>query len=185
MSNIEIRTATESDAERLLEIYAYYVENTAITFEYEVPSPDEFRDRIRNTLEKYPYICILRDGNILGYAYAGILKDREAYKWSAETAVYVDRNEVKTGLGKILYAELERRLKDSGFKNMYACIAYPSEEDEYLTKNSALFHEHMGFVKVGEFHSCGYKFGRWYDMIYMEKMIGNHDSEPASPVKLR
>ena len=61
-----------------------------------------------------------------------------------------------------------------GIVNLYACIGYTDKEDEYLTKNSAQFHEHLGFVTVGRFHQCGYKFGRWYDMIWMEKIIGEH-----------
>ena len=69
---------------------------------------------------------------------------------------------------------MEQRLKEMGILNLYACIAYPEVEDEYLDKNSVLFHEHLGYVKVGEFHKCGYKFGRWYNMIWMEKIIGEH-----------
>ena len=74
----------------------------------------------------------------------------------------------------MLYEALEEKLKAMGIQNMYACIAYLDVEDEYLTKNSAEFHEHMGFSKVGVFHKCGYKFGRWYDMVWMEKLIGEH-----------
>ena len=74
----------------------------------------------------------------------------------------------------MLYEALEKELKKMGILNLYACIGYPATEDEYLTKNSAEFHEHLGFTKVGEFHKCGYKFGRWYDMIWMEKIIGSH-----------
>ena len=66
--------------------------------------------------------------------------------------------------------------------NLYACIAYPETEDEYLTTNSADFHAHLGFTEVGHFHQCGYKFGRWYDMIWMEKIIGQHPDE-AEPVR--
>ena len=66
-----------------------------------------------------------------------------------------------------------------GILNMYACIGYPDNEDEYLTKNSAEFHSHIGFVQVGEFHKCGYKFGRWYNMIWMEKIIGEQKKDQA------
>ena len=82
----------------------------------------------------------------------------------------------KQGLGRRLYEALEARLRDMGFLNLYACIGYPEEEDEYLTRNSAEFHAHLGFRKVGEFHLCGYKFGRWYHMIWMEKLVGEHNS---------
>ncbi|MBQ5675892.1 MAG: GNAT family N-acetyltransferase, partial [Lachnospiraceae bacterium] len=78
------------------------------------------------------------------------------------------------GYGRKLYEALERALVDQGILNLYACIAYPIVEDEYLTKNSAQFHAHLGYKTVGEFYKCGYKFGRWYNMIWMEKLIGKH-----------
>ena len=178
MEKIEVRVATVEDAEALLEIYAYYVEYTAITFEYEVPTLEEFRNRIANTLKKYPYFVILVDNEIMGYAYAGPFSSRAAYDWSAEMTVYVDCDARKKGLGKMLYDELEQALKEMGILNLYACIGYPEIEDEFLTKNSALFHEHMGYQTVGVFRNCGFKFNRWYHMIWMEKVIGEHGSTP-------
>ena len=178
MNDVILRDVTESDAARLIEIYSYYVENTAVSFEYDTPSEAEFRERIRETLKKYPYICIEVGGRIRGYACAGPFKGRAAYDWSVETTVYVEHGYEGSGYGRILYDALEKRLKEMGILNLYACIAVPKTEDEYLTKNSALFHERMGFVKVGEFHNCGYKFGRWYDMIWMEKISGKHSSVP-------
>ncbi|MBR3196507.1 MAG: N-acetyltransferase [Clostridia bacterium] len=172
-----IRNAKTEDAERLLEIYDYYVRNTAVTFEYETPSPEAFRDRMRHTMTFYPYLVIERDGRIEGYAYAGAFKDRAAYDWSCETTIYLDPSARGSGLGRALYEALEERLKRMGILNMYACIGYPEAEDEYLTKNSAQFHEHLGFRTVGTFHKCGYKFDRWYDMIWMEKIIGEHGKE--------
>ena len=85
-------------------------------------------------------------------------------------------------MGRALYEALERALKAQGILNMNACIASAAAEDEYLTDASHRFHEHMGFHVVGRFHSCGYKFGRWYDMIWMEKHIGEHDTpQPIVP----
>lgn len=179
-----IRNATADDAPRLLEIYAYYVEHTAITFEYDVPTLSEFRRRIENTTKKYPYLVIEQDGVIQGYAYAGAFVGRAAYDWSCELSIYLDCNAHKRGFGKKLYEALENELRGMGILNLYACIGYPIAEDEYLTKNSAEFHAHLGFAKVGEFHHCGYKFGRWYDMIWMEKMIGTH-ANPQPPVRFR
>ncbi len=170
----EIRDAKISDVKRLLEIYAYYVQNTAITFEYDTPSLDEFSTRMESIMKRYPYLVIEDKGLIKGYAYAGVFKARAAYDWSCETTIYIDHNERKNGMGRMLYEALEEKLKVQGILNLYACIGYPEVEDEYLTKNSAEFHEHLGYTKVGEFHKCGYKFGRWYDMIWMEKIIGEH-----------
>ena len=179
---IEVRDATEKDAERILEIYDYYVRNTAITFEYDTPSLEEFRERMEKIMRKYPYLVILQDGEIKGYAYAREFVGRAAYDWSCEMTIYLDHRAKKCGLGRILYETLEKALQDMGVLNLYACIGYPEQEDEYLTANSADFHAHLGYTKVGEFHRCGYKFGRWYHMIWMEKMIAEH-REVQPPIK--
>lgn len=170
-----IRKATIDDAERLLEIYAYYVKNTAITFEYDVPSLEEFRNRISGTLRKYPYLVLEEDGIIQGYAYAGAFVGRAAYEHSCEMTIYLDHNSKGRGYGRALYKALEQALMDMDILNLYACIGDPVVEDEYLTRNSELFHQHLGFSKVGTFHKCGYKFNRWYNMIWMEKIIGDHN----------
>ncbi len=174
MSEITVRDASIDDAARILEIYTYYITETAITFEYEPPSLEEFQNRMKHTMKRYPYLVIECDHTVMGYAYAGVLKDRAAYDWSCELSIYLDRSAKRMGLGRTLYTALEERLKQSGILNLYACIAYPETEDKYLTTNSADFHAHLGFCEVGRFHQCGYKFGRWYDMIWMEKIIGPH-----------
>lgn len=171
---LTIRNAGVTDAERLLEIYDYYVKNTAISFEYDTPTIAEFTSRMENTMKRYPYLVILSDGKIQGYAYAGTFIGRAAYDKCAEVTIYLDKDARKCGMGRRLYEALEERLREMGILNLYACIGYPEREDEYLTTNSADFHGHLGFVKAGEFHKCGYKFGRWYNMIWMEKIIGEH-----------
>ena len=169
-----IRSATERDAERLLEIYGYYVEHTAISFEYDIPGLEEFRGRIANTLRKYPYLVLEEDGVVVGYAYAGVFKGRAAYDHCCEMTIYLDHDAKGKGYGRTLYNALEEELRKIGIINLYACIGDPIQEDEYLTKDSEHFHQHMGYTKVGEFHKCGYKFGRWYNMIWMEKIIDGH-----------
>lgn len=179
-----IHSAVPADAPRLLEIYSYYVEKTAITFEYDVPSVEEFESRIRNTLKKYPYIVIEKDDRIIGYAYAGTFINRAAYDYSAEVSIYVDIDYHGHGAGRLLYESIESALKDMNITNLYACIGVPAErEDEYLTFNSMNFHKHMGYDPVGRFKKCGYKFNRWYDMVWMEKIIGQHISDPPSVQK--
>ena len=173
-----IRPAVPEDAARLLEIYAPYVEKTAITFEYDVPTEEEFRGRIERIRARYPYLVIERGGVIMGYAYAGVFKDRAAYDRSCEMTIYLDRGAAGAGLGRKLYEALEEELKAKGILNLYACIGVPEEDDEYLDHNSEQFHEHMGYTKIGTFHQCGFKFGRWYNMIWMEKMIGEHREQP-------
>ena len=156
MSDITIRNATLADAPRILEIYAYYVEHTVITFEYDVPSLAEFEGRMRAIMQKYPYLVIERDGRIEGYAYAHAFVGRAAYDWAAELTIYLDHDARRGGMGRVLYEALADRLKAMGVLNLYACI---------------------GFTLAGTFHNCGYKFGRWYDMIWMEKIIGEHRSD--------
>ena len=185
MSAVIVRDARLEDAARLLEIYAHYVLHTAITFELDVPTLAEFQGRMERTLRRYPYLVIEENGRIQGYAYAGPFVGRAAYDWSCEMTVYIDCAARRRGLGGRIYAALESALRDMGVLNLYACIGYPEIEDEFLNKNSAEFHAHLGFVKVGEFHKCGCKFGRWYNMIWMEKVIGTHRSEqpPIRPYR--
>ena len=168
------------DAQAILDIYAPYVSDTAISFEYDVPTLQEFTDRINNISAKYPYIKAVDNGRIVGYAYATNFKSREAYNWSVETTIYISKEERGRGIGKALYEELEKQLQAMGILNMNACIAAPSKQTEYLTDDSILFHTHMGFTEVGRFHDSGFKFGEWFDMIWMEKMIGEHNAHPVS-----
>ena len=179
---ITLRVASLEDAEALLKIYAPYVQKTAITFEYEVPSVKEFRERMENTLKKYPYLVAQKDGELLGYAYTGPFGSRAAYSWAAEVSIYLREDSRKMGLGKKLYQVIEEISRLQNITNLNACIGYPEKEDAYLTKNSAEFHRHLGYRLVGEFHQCGYKFGRWYNMVWMEKIIGKHSPTPAAMI---
>ena len=144
-------------------------------------SVEEFRGRIEKISSKYPYIkAVDEDNKILGYAYAGTFKERSAYDWSVETTVYIRQDCRRQGIGKELYEALEKALRGMGVLNMNACIAVPRCEDLFLTADSQHFHEKMGFSLVGTFHDSGYKFDTWYDMIWMEKMIGIHNKKQAS-----
>ncbi|MDO4437366.1 MAG: GNAT family N-acetyltransferase [Coriobacteriaceae bacterium] len=178
MTNICIRSAREEDAPALAAIYAPYVRDTAITFEYVAPTPGEFAARMRNTMAFYPYVVAESNGKIVGYAYASTFKGRPAYDWAVETSIYVAQGHAGEGIGRALHDELERALKAQGILNMYACIAVPDgPDDETLTRNSEQFHAHLGYRLVGEFYRCGYKSGRWYNMVWMEKMIGEHRAD--------
>ena len=177
-----IRSAERGDAGRLLVLYAPYVTDTAVTFEYDVPTEAEFARRIGATLEKYPYLVLEDAGDVLGYAYAGPFKGRAAYDWAVETTIYLRPDAHGRGYGRTLYTALEEELKKRHFLNAYACIAYSEREDETLTHASPRFHERMGYALCGTFRQCGYKFGRWYDMIWMEKHLGGHPSDPQ-PVR--
>ena len=173
-NKIIIRTASAADAPALLKIYRPYVENTAITFEYDVPSTEEFASRIQHTLRKYPYLVAEEKGTLLGYAYAGPFHERPAYDWAVETSIYVKQDKKGQRIGRALYNALEVQLRRQNIVNVNACIASPAIEDAHLTRDSILFHEKLGYQMVGEFHQCGYKFDTWYNMVWMEKLIGKH-----------
>lgn len=186
MANLDltIRMATPEDAEALLGIYGPYVKNTAISYEYEVPTPEEFAARIRKTLNAYPYLVAESRGEIAGYAYAGRLHERKAYDWAVETSIYVRQDLRGVHVGKRLYGALEALLKRQNVLSVNACIAYPETEDEYLTRNSVQFHQHLGYRMCGHFHRCAYKFNRWYDMVWMEKTLGEFPDTPAPFIPL-
>lgn len=175
---LRIRAVRPEDAPALAAIYAPYVAGTAITFEYEAPTPQEFEGRIRNTLTHYPYYIAEEDGQIVGYAYAGPFGSRAAYDWTTEVSVYLRTDRRGASVGQQLYHALERELVCRGFRSAYACIAYIDPEDEYLTQGSVRFHHRMGYRMVGRFEKCAYKFGRWYDMVWMEKHLAPHGPGP-------
>lgn len=123
---MNIRLENKNDAAALIAIYAPYVEKTAITFEYDVPSVEEFSGRIEKTLERYPYLLAEEEGVILGYAYASTYYGREAYNWAIELSVYVADENCGRGIGKQLYDKLEEILEQQGFVHFLACIALPN-----------------------------------------------------------
>ena len=174
-----IRAAAPEDAAAILAVYAPYIRRTAVTFEYEPPSLEEFRGRIERTLVRHPYLVAEEDGEILGYAYAGTFIGRSACDWAAEASIYLRADCRRAGLGRRLYTALEAVCRAQNIVNLNASIACADEEDEYLTADSLRFHERMGFHCIGKFRKCGYKFGRWYDLAWMEKWIGPHGAPPA------
>ena len=183
-SPVTIRFAALKDAAELAEIYAPYVRETAVTFEYEAPSAEAFAQRMEAIQRRYPFIAAVCGNEIAGYAYANKFVGRAAYDWAVETSIYVRRGRKKQGVGKLLYGELEALLREMHVCNLNACIACPETEDEYLTRNSVDFHAHLGYAMVGEFHKCGYKFGRWYNMAWMEKHIAPHPDAPLPLVSV-
>ena len=164
---INFRLARLDDVKALLEIYAPYVKNTNITFEYEVPTVDEFKNRMKMVLEKFPYIVAISKGKIVGYAYVSTFRSRVAYNWGVETSIYISKAFQKNGLGKKLYKLLEEIVQKQNITNLVASITYPNPQ-------SIAFHEQMGYKKIAHFTKCGYKAGTWLDMIFMEKFINEH-----------
>lgn len=176
---MKIRVATAEDAKSIQSIYAPYVEKTAITFEYDVPSIAEFQHRILSTLKEYPYFVAIEQKRIIGYAYASSFHSRAAYKHSAEVSIYLDEKWQKKGIGKQLYQELENWLVKQNVFVLYACISTTERKDDgNLTDASICFHKKMGYTLVGKHNLCGYKFNKWYSVIWMEKLIADRVDIP-------
>lgn len=175
---MEIRLARESDAAEILAVYAPYIRNTAVTFECEVPSPEEFRNRIRNISADYPYLVCVSDGIIVGYAYAHRQMERSAYRWNAELSVYLDGTYHRRGIGKALYGALLEILRLQNVQNVYGGVTVPNAPSEAL-------HGHFGFTRLGTYHDTGYKCGAWHDVAWFEKSIGSHGSAPKEFVSIR
>ena len=171
MENIRIRLAEEREIPAMLAVYAPYVEETAVSFEYAVPSPEEFRARLARVQGFYPWLVAEQEGRVLGYAYASRFHPRAAYDWSVEVSIYLGRQERGRGLGRQLYEALEAMLRAQNVLSAYACIAHTEAPDEYLDHASIRFHERMGYRLTGTFPNCGYKFERWYGMVWMEKRL--------------
>ena len=166
-----LRFAAEQDAPALLEIYRPYVETTSITFETEVPTVAEFRERIRDILTMFPYLVVEEDGELLGYAYAHPFHQRAAYDWTVESSVYV-RQDVRHGhIGTVLYQALMERLSAQGVRNVCAVVTVPNEP-------STAFHKRMGFQSAGILPDFGYKMGRWHGVEYLYLRLGAGKEAP-------
>ncbi len=172
-----IRLATESDADKMLAIYTPVVLDTAISFELEPPTEDEFRERIRNTLKITPWLACEMDGEIAGYAYAGQYRPRPAYQWSVEVTVYVNASFRRRGVARALYTSLFECLRVQGYHSAYAAVALPNPA-------SIAVHENMGFKSIGIFHSVGYKHGKWHDSGWWELSIQPGVLSPRPPQRL-
>jgi phosphinothricin acetyltransferase len=166
-----IRFADIKDAKDILDIYKPYINDTAITFEYDVPTLEEFERRITETRKTYPYLVFEENGNILGYAYAGAARERAAYQWTCELSIYIRYDMHGRGIGGKLYTKLFEYLKLQNIKIMYAVITTPNPQ-------SVKFHEHFGFETIAVFRKCGYKLGEWRDVTWMELVVGGFESEP-------
>ncbi|MCD7761007.1 MAG: N-acetyltransferase family protein [Clostridiales bacterium] len=167
-----IRLVRPSDAPALLAIYAQSI-HTPVTFEYELPTLEEFRERIGEISAHYPYLVLEEDGAVLGYAYAHRLRERAAFAWDAELSVYLDRSAQGRGLGTRLYSVLVELLRRQGVQAVYGCITSPNPA-------SVALHEKLGFRYCGVFHRTGYKDGQWWDVLWYEKQIGAGLTPPLS-----
>ena len=171
-----IRIATEADVPQILEIYSPYVENTTITFEYDVPTMEEFMTRYRRITEDFPWLVWEEKGEILGYTYACHPFERAAYSWCAEPSIYLKPSAQGRGIGRRLYAALEELLKLQGYQVLLALITGENF-------GSLKFHERLGYKSVGELIECGYKFEKWLNVFWMEKKLKIVQKGVVFPIK--
>ena len=170
-----IRFATEADLPAILDIYGPYILNTAISFEYTVPTLEEFTQRFLGITAQFPWLVWEEAGEILGYAYGSLPFTRAAYQWCASSSIYLRPDAQGRGIGKKLYDALEQILQRQGYRLLYAVITTANEA-------SVAFHRAVGFREVATMPDCGYKFGRWYGTVWMEKQLHNPEAPPRPPV---
>jgi L-amino acid N-acyltransferase YncA len=171
-----LRIAREQDAERILAIYAPYIQQTSLTFETEVPAIPAFAERINDYLINWPWLVAETDGVIAGYAYGTRYRERTAYQWSVESSVYIHNDHQRTGLGRALYTALFELLKKQGFYNVYAVINLPNGK-------SVLFHERCGFSWFATYEKVGYKLGEWKNVGWWKLGINEYIDDPPAPLK--
>lgn len=170
-----IRTAAPQDAEAIAAIYGDYVRGSAISFETEPPSPEEMAGRIETVLKTHPWLVAEAEDGIAGYAYASPHRERAAYRWSVDVAVYMRPTIRRRGAGRLLYDALFRILSAQNFHKAFAGIALPNSA-------SVSFHEAMGFTLVGVYPEVGFKFGAWRHVGWWERTLALLPAPPPEPV---
>ncbi|HQZ17636.1 MAG TPA: N-acetyltransferase family protein [Vicinamibacteria bacterium] len=165
-TDLVIRDARQDDARALLDIYAPFVTNTAVSFELTPPTAAEFEDRIASAQSQWAWLVAEREGEVAGYAYASAFRTRAAYRFTTETSAYVHPAHRGRGVAAALYRRLFEVLIAKGYCNAYAGIALPNDP-------SVAFHRSLGFTPVGVFHRGGWKFGRWHDISWWEKALND------------
>lgn len=170
-----IRIATEEDLPACLEIYAPFVENTTVSFEYTVPTIAEFTQRFRDITARFPWLVWVEAGKVLGYAYASAPYSRAAYAWTSEPSIYLAPEAQGRGIGRRLYDALEKILAYQGFQVSYALIT-----GENLS--SLAFHKACGYEIKVRYENCGFKFGRWLGLVWMEKRLKSVEIPSCTPI---
>lgn len=199
-----IRLACPADAAAVCAIYAPYVRDTATTFDLEPPTIEEMRQKIATILEERPFLVAeiecadtraadatshveTGDGEaftVIGYSYASAFRPRKAYLHSIETSVYLAPEAKGFGLGSRLYGALEEILRLQNVYNANACVTYIEPADETCPSTSRIFHERRGYVQCAHIPNCGHKFGRWYDILWLQKQLIPLSQEPEAFVPL-
>jgi len=171
-----IRVATKEDAAGMLDIYTPFILNSGVTQETDVPSVEDFQQRIISNLAERPWLVCEIDHEIAGYAYAGKHRDRKGYQWCTEPSVYISEKHFGVGVAHALYTALFDILKIQGYVNAYAVITLPNDR-------SIAFHKKFGFAYLTTYEKIGYKLGQWHDVGWMQYEVNLHKENPGDPIK--
>ena len=171
---MSIRTAIAADVPEMLAIYEEFVVHTAVSFEYVTPTVEEFTQRLKEHMAVYPWLVWEEDGQVLGYCYAGRAFERAAYSWNAEISCYLAPTARRKGIGRKLYAEVERILAEQGVQKVFAVVTSANWP-------SVRFHEAIGYTQCACFKEVGYKLGQWYDVIWLEKRLQTNPNPGQFP----
>lgn len=177
MNNYTIRLSTPDDAEAALNVYAPHVRHTGISFEYEVPTVEDFKKKIEKITAQYPWLVCECDGEIAGYAYGSTHRDRMGYQWSPEVTVYLDERFHRRGIARRLYTALFEMLKMQGYFNAFAGVLVTNEK-------SVEFHRAMGFEDIGLFKNIGFKLGEWHTNLWLQYVIQELIPNPPVPIAI-
>jgi L-amino acid N-acyltransferase YncA len=173
-----IRLATVADAEQVRGIYAPFCEDDSpVSFEVEPPSVEEMARRISKTLVRHPWLVCDDGGEVLGYVYGTVHRERAAYCWSADVSAYIAASRRGLGIGRALYTSLFALLKLQGYANAYAGITLPNP-------GSVGLHRGMGFEPIGVYREVGFKGGAWHDVAWWQRALGDRPARPESPLTL-
>lgn len=169
-----IRDARRSDVPAMLAIYAPFVEHTAVSFEYDVPTEAEFARRLEEHQAAFPWLVCEENGRVMGYAYAGRAFERAAYGWNAEISCYLAPELRGRGVGRRLYAHIEEILTRLGYYKLFAVVTSANAP-------SVAFHRALGFRDAACFRNVGYKQGGWYDVLWLEKTLCDRPEPQCLP----
>ena len=169
-----VRDATPQDAAACAAVYAPYVRDTAVSFETEPPSAAELADRIATAQEAHAWLVLEDGGRVVGYAYGGPFKARDAYRWTCEVSVYLEPGRRRSGGGRALYEALLHRLTERGYRTVVAGMTLPNDA-------SAALHRALGFEPVGTYRRVGWKHGRWHDVAFVQRTLGSRQDPPQPP----
>lgn len=173
--NPNIRLAEQRDVPGILEIYAPFITDTAVTFEETVPSEESFWDRIQGIMAELPFLVCEIEGKIAGYAYASGYRSRASYRWSKEVSVYVHPDFQRKRVAHALYTSLNEMVKYQGIADLLAIITMPNEP-------SVAFHEYFGYRKCAEFSKVGYKLGQWQNVGWFELFLQDETQPPKERI---